>query len=128
MCMDEGEKPPCMCTHMSPDPVNTLPVAIYAQGVFHLNAWKMKIVCSTSLHHSNIVRGIGPDIAPPTRGPISAHLTLSCFESNNNDAYIANNRQRTPRTHKDVLLATEVLVGYSSDSHVKGISYRGIIA
>ena len=28
--------------HTSPDPVDIVLVAIYAQGVFHLNAWEMK--------------------------------------------------------------------------------------
>ena len=55
----------CTHTHTSPDPVGILQIAIYAQGVFHLNAWKMKIVYSTSCYHNNIVRGIGPNIAPP---------------------------------------------------------------
>ena len=31
-----------MHTHTSPDPVGILQVAIYAQGAFHLNTWKMK--------------------------------------------------------------------------------------
>ena len=30
-----------MHTHSSPDPVGILPVAVYAQGGFHLNTWKM---------------------------------------------------------------------------------------
>ena len=34
------------------DPVDILLVVIYAQGVFHLNTWKMKIVCSISCNHS----------------------------------------------------------------------------
>ena len=54
--------------HTLLNPVNILPVAIYAQGVFHLNTWKMKIVWRTSCNHSNIVRGIGPIIGP-LRGP-----------------------------------------------------------
>ena len=34
----------CTHTHTSPDPVGILQVAIYAQGVFHLNTWKMKLL------------------------------------------------------------------------------------
>ena len=35
--------------HTLLNPVSILPVAIYAQGVFHLNTWKMKNRCSLSL-------------------------------------------------------------------------------
>ena len=59
--------------HTLLNPVNILLVAIYAQGVFHLNTWKMKIVWRTSCNHSNIVRGIGPNI-----GPLPGPNTL-CF-------------------------------------------------
>ena len=31
-----------MYTHTSPDPVDMLQAIIYAQGLFHLNAWKIK--------------------------------------------------------------------------------------
>ena len=34
--------------HTLLNPVNILPVAIYAQGVFHLNTWKMKSVGITT--------------------------------------------------------------------------------
>ena len=34
----------CTHTHTSPDPVDMLQAIIYAQGLFHLNAWEMKNV------------------------------------------------------------------------------------
>ena len=40
-------------THTSPDPVDILLVAIYAQGVFHLNTWKMKNNIVTILSNMN---------------------------------------------------------------------------
>ena len=63
-------------THISPDPVDILLLVIYAQGNFHLNTWKMKIVCSTSCYHSNIVSGIGPNSGPQPGPNVCATIII----------------------------------------------------
>ena len=53
------------------DPIHTLLIAIYAQGVFHLNTRKVKISCSTNCYYSKYCKWNWSQAEGPLRGPLS---------------------------------------------------------